>query len=195
MDKDMYMICDCLLQICCSDRGWHTHQAGKLLPAHEQLRSITHNFDDTAYEDVSWQPHTEHKSFHTTCSCWLESSFHVQKVEEDLKDVKESSADCILDYIKYLQSLEWYLSVGFTERSSLLLIDYKEDWKIVRKCTWQKWGLAIFWHFFHKFERLQHITLVLISSHTRETGLFGQVFEGNEAEHDALIMLGKNIQC
>ena len=30
----------------------------------------------------------------------------MQKVEKDLKDVKESSADCILDYIKYLQSLE-----------------------------------------------------------------------------------------
>jgi hypothetical protein len=30
----------------------------------------------------------------------------VQKVEEELKDVKESSADCILDYLKYLQSLE-----------------------------------------------------------------------------------------
>lgn len=28
------------------------------------------------------------------------------KVEEQLKDVKESSADCILDYLKYLQSLE-----------------------------------------------------------------------------------------
>lgn len=128
------------------------------------------------------------KNVHTTCSCWLESSFHVQKVEEDLKDVKESSADCILDYIKYLQSLEWCLSVGFTKRSSLLLISNKEDWKKLESALDRSEAWQNFWHFFHKFERLQHITLVLILSHTRETGLFGQVFEGNEAEHDALII-------
>ena len=30
----------------------------------------------------------------------------LQKVEHELKDVKESSADCILEYLQYLKSLE-----------------------------------------------------------------------------------------